>query len=171
MSQLLASADCLTLPQPTLALGDYMNKSLVGAGSGAGILAARASMRMGSRVVSRTATKRVVSGGFARLTGRLASTAAASSTGALCGPLVFICAPALAAATWVGTDLLINEVDESLNREQMKADMIAVLAEDQAAVRRQLKDAYARAAQQMFADIEVYQQRRFNINRDAFPPP
>ena len=171
MSQLLASADCLTLPQPTLALGDYMNKSLVGAGSGAGILAARASMRMGSRVVSRTATKRVVSGGFARLTGRLASTAAAGSTGALCGPLVFICAPALAAATWVGTDLLINEVDESLNREQMKADMMAVLAEDQAAVRAQLKDAYAGAAQQMFADIEAYQQRRFNINRDAFPPP
>lgn len=170
MSQLLASANCLSLPQPTLALSDYMNKSLVGAGSGAGVLAARASMRMGSRVVSRTATKRVISGGFARLTGRLASSAAAGSTGTLCGPLVFVCAPILAAATWVGTDLLINEVDESLNREQMRADMMAVLAEDKAAVRADLKDAYARAAQQMFADIEDYQQRRFNINRDAFPP-
>ncbi|MBC53407.1 MAG: hypothetical protein CMQ34_06165 [Gammaproteobacteria bacterium] len=171
MSRLLASANCLSLPQPTLALDDYMNKSLVGAGSGAGVLAARASMRMGSRVVSRTATRRVISGGFARLTGRLATSAAAGSTGALCGPLVFICAPALAAATWVGTDLLINEVDESLNRAQMRADMMAVLAEDEAAMRVALKDAYARAAQQMFADIETYQQRRFNINRDAFPPP
>jgi len=168
MSQLLASANCLSLPQPTLS--DYMNKSLVGAGSGAGVLAARASMRVGSRVVSRTATKRVISGGFARLTGRLAGSAAAGSTGTLCGPLVFVCAPVLAAATWVGTDLLINEVDESLNREQMRADMMAVLAEDRAAVRAELKDAYARAAQQMFADIETYQQRRFNINRDAFPP-
>lgn len=170
MSRLLASANCLSLPQPTLALGDYMNKSLVGAGSGAGVLAARASMRMGSRVVSRTATRRVVSGGFARLTGRLATSAAAGSSGAMCGPLVFICAPALAAITWVGTDLLINEVDESLNRAQMRADMMAVLAEDQAVVRSQLKDAFALAAQQLSADIETYQQRRFNINRDAFPP-
>lgn len=170
MTQLMATADCLTLPQPTLALGDYMDKSLVGAGSGAGIIAARASMRMGSRVVSRTATKRVISGGFARLTGRLATSAAAGSAGALCGPFVFICAPALAAATWVGTDLLINEVDESLNREQMRADMMAVLAEDEAAIKAALKEAYARAAQQMFADLENYQQRRFNINRDAFPP-
>jgi hypothetical protein len=60
-------------------------------------------------------------------------------------------------------------VDESLNREQMRADMMAVLAEDRAAVRADLKDAYARAARQVFADIEDYQQRRFNINRDAFP--
>lgn len=171
MAQLLATADCLTLPQPTLALGDYMNKSLVGAGSGAGIIAARASMRMGSRVVSRTATKRAISSGFARLTGRLATSAAAGGTGALCGPLVFICAPVLAAATWVGTDLLINEVDESLNREQMRADMMAVLAEDEAAIKASLKAAYAGAARQMFADLEAYQQRRFNINRDAFPPP
>lgn len=170
MAQLLATADCLTLPQPTLALGDYMNKSLVGAGSGAGIIAARASMRMGSRVVSRTATKRVISGGFARLSGRLASSAAAGGSGALCGPLVFVCAPVLAAATWVGTDLLINEVDESLNREQMRADMMAVLAEDEAAIKASLKTAYAGAARRMFADIETYQQRRFNINRDAFPP-
>lgn len=171
MAQLLATADCLTLPQPTLALGDYMDKSLVGAGSGAGIVAARASMRMGSRVVSRTATKRVISGGFARLTGRLATSAAAGGTGALCGPLVFICAPVLAAATWVGTDLLINEVDESLNREQMRADMMAVLADDEAAIKAALKDAYAGAAQQMFAELEAYQQRRFNINRDAFSSP
>jgi len=170
MTQLLATADCLALPAPTLALDDYMDKSLVGAGSGAGIIAARASMRMGSRVVSRTASKRVISGGFARLTGRLATSAAAGGTGALCGPLVFICAPVLAAATWVGTDLLINEVDESLNREQMRADMMAVLAEDEAAMKAALKDAYTGAAQQMFADIEAYQQRRFNINRDAFPP-
>lgn len=170
MAQLSATADCLTLPQPTLALGDYMNKSLVGAGSGAGIIAARASMRMGSRVVSRTATKRVISGGFARLSGRLASSAAAGGSGALCGPLVFVCAPVLAAATWVGTDLLINEVDESLNREQMRADMMAVLAEDEAAIKASLKMAYAGAARRMFADIETYQRRRFNINRDAFPP-
>ncbi|MEX2335066.1 MAG: hypothetical protein WD600_12465, partial [Pseudohongiella sp.] len=168
MAQLLSTADCLTLPQPTLALDEYMSKSLVGAGSGAGVLAARASMRMGSRVVSRTATKRVISSGFARLTGRLASSAAAGSAGTLCGPLVIICAPALAAATWVGTDLLINEVDESLNRAQMRTDMMAVLAEDKAALKTALKEAYTSAAQQTFADIEAYQQRRFNINRDAF---
>jgi len=170
MAQLLASADCLTLPPPTLALQEHLNKSLVGAGSGAGILAARASMRMGSRVVSRSATKRVISGGFARLTGRAATSAAAGGVGTLCGPLVILCAPMLAAATWVGTDLLINEVDESLNREQMRADMMAVLANDETAMKTALKDAYARAAQQVFADLEAMQQRRFNINRDAFPP-
>jgi len=172
MAQLLTTVDCLTVPQPqpqpTLALDEYMSKSLVGVGSGAGVLAARASMRLGSRVVSRTATKRVISSGFGRLTGRLASSAAAGSAGALCGPLVIICAPALAAATWVGTDLLINEVDESLNREQMRADMMAVVGEDKAAVKAALKQAYADAAKRMFVDLEAYQQRRFNINRDAF---
>ena len=169
MAQLLASADCITLPPPTLALEEHLSKSMVGAGSGAGILAARASMRMGSRVISRSATKRVISGGFARLSGRVASSAAAGGAGALCGPLVILCAPALAAATWIGTDLLINEVDESLNREQMRADMMAVLASDEAAMKTALKDAYASMARQVFADLEMIQQRRFNINRDAFP--
>lgn len=169
MGRLAERAQCLSLPSPNLSLGDYMDKSLVGAGSGAGVLAARASMRMGSRVVSRTATKRVISGSFARLTGRVASSAAAGSTGALCGPLVFVCAPALAAATWIGTDLLINEADEAMNREQMHADMLLVLEEDKEAVKSGLKRAYDTALAQAAADIQEYQDRRFNINRDAFP--
>lgn len=169
MGRLAERVQCFTLPSPTLSLGDYMDKSLVGAGSGAGVLAARASMRMGSRVVSRTATKRVVSGTFARLTGRVASSAAAGSTGALCGPLVFVCAPALAAATWIGTDLLINEADEAMNRDQMYADMLLVLEQDKEAVKAALKQAYDTALAQASADIQEYQDRRFNINRDAFP--
>jgi hypothetical protein len=167
LESLAGSASCLNLAPPGLSLNEYMSKSPVGAGSGAGILAARASMRVGSRVVSRTASRRVVSSAFARLTGRAATSAAAGSTGVLCGPLVWVCAPALAAGAWVATDLAINEIDQAMNREDMRQDMLAVLNEEREQLRQQLVDHYALALGQVADEIERYQDQRFNILRDG----
>jgi hypothetical protein len=167
LESLAGSASCLNLAPPGLSLNEYMSKSPVGAGSGAGILAARASMRVGSRVVSRTASRRVVSSAFARLTGRAATSAAAGSTGVLCGPLVWVCAPALAAGAWVATDLAINEIDQAMNREDMRQDMLAVLNEERVQLRQQLVDHYALALGQVADEIERYQDQRFNILRDG----
>jgi hypothetical protein len=167
LDSLAGSANCLDLSAPGLSLNDYMSKSPVGAGSGAGILAARASMRVGSRVVGRTASRRVVSSAFARLTGRAASSAAAGSTGVLCGPFVWICAPALAAGAWVMTDLAINEIDQAMNREDMRQDMLAVLADERQQLRQQLTDHYAATLTRVAGEIERYQDQRFNILRDG----
>lgn len=167
LESLAGSASCLNLAPPGLSLNEYMSKSPVGAGSGAGILAARASMRVGSRVVSRTASRRVVSSAFARLTGRAATSAAAGSTGVLCGPLFWVCAPALAAGAWVATDLAINEIDQAMNREDMRQDMLAVLNDEREQLRQQLVDHYALALTQVADEIERYQDQRFNILRDG----
>lgn len=167
LESLANSANCLGLSAPGLSLNEYMSKSPVGAGSGAGILAARASMRVGSRVVSRTASRRVVSGAFARLTGRAASSAAAGSTGVLCGPFVWVCAPALAAGAWVMTDLAINEIDQAINREDMRQDMLAVLEDERQQLRQQLMHHYEGTLTHVAGEIERYQDQRFNILRDG----
>jgi hypothetical protein len=167
LAALAESASCLDIPAPELSLQDYMSKSPVGAGSGAGILAARASMRVGSRVVSRTASRRVVSGVFARLSSRAATSAVAGTGGALCGPLVVVCAPALAVAAWLATDLAINEVDEALNRENMRQDMMAVLEEEKELRKAQIKENYALTLADLIIEVEQYQQQRFNILRDG----
>ena len=167
VEQLAGSVDCLELPASTLSLQEHMHKSPVGAGSGAGILVARASMRMGTRVVGKTASRRVVSGAFGRLSGRLVTSSAAGASGAFCGPLVLVCAPLLAAGAWIATDLAINEVDQAINREDMRQDMLAVLDEDRQRLESLLVQHYSSALMQLTADVEAYQQQRFSIIRDG----
>lgn len=167
LESLINEASCLELPAPTIALAEFANKSAVGAGSGAGVLAARTGMRVGSRAVGRSASSRVLSATFARLSTRLGASAAAGTAGTLCGPFVLVCAPALAAGTWLATDLAINEVDEAWNRERMREDLLSALAEERAQLKRNLMDQYTGMLTQVAADLEAYQLQRFNIQRDG----
>lgn len=167
LENLINEASCLELPAPQIALAEFANKSAVGAGSGAGLLVARASMRVGSRAVGRSASSRVLSATFARLSSRVGASAAAGTAGTVCGPFVVVCAPVLAAGTWLATDLVINEVDEAWNRERMRQDMLAVLEEEQSQWKQNLTDQYGMMLAQVAADLEAYQTQRFNIQRDG----
>lgn len=167
LEHLISEASCLELPAPQIALAEFANKSAVGAGSGAGVLAARAGMRVGSRAVGRSASSRVLSATFARFSSRLGASAMAGTTGTLCGPFVVVCAPVLAAGTWLATDLAINKVDDARNRERMRQDMLDVLAEEKSQWKRALTDQYGIMLAQVAADLEAYQMQRFNIQRDG----
>jgi len=167
LENLISEASCLELPASQIALTEFASKSAVGAGSGAGVLAARAGMRIGSRAVGRSSSSRVLSATFARFSSRLGASAAAGTAGTLCGPFVVVCAPLLAAGTWLATDLAINEVDEAWNRERMRQDMLDVLAAERSRWKRELTDHYGIMLAQVAADLEDYQMQRFNIQRDG----
>ncbi|MDQ2076879.1 hypothetical protein [Marinimicrobium sp. ABcell2] len=183
LNALVQRANCVTLATPDLPLTDYVNKSLVGTGfvvgPAAGVLAVRAGTRAalpaaratagtGSRVAARPASNRVISQMFARLTARAAAGAASGSAGAVCGPFMIACGSAFAAATWIGMDIAINEVDEAINRQQMREDMLTVLSEQKAALKAELKEQYSNAASLAFEAVEEYQSQTFNIRRDGF---
>lgn len=164
---LIEDASCVDLPAAQVPLSGLASKSAVGAGSGAGIIAARAGMRIGSRAVGRGATSRLVAATAARFTARLGTSSAAGAAGTWCGPLVLVCAPALAIGAWVATDLAINEVDDALNRERMREDMLAALAEEKAQWKQNLVGQYQAMMIQVVTDLRDYQQQRFNIPRDG----
>jgi hypothetical protein len=167
VESLFADASCLEIPQPAIALSDYMEKSLVGAGSGAGVLAARMSSSVGSRVVMRTAVRRMLAAVSARLMSRATAATTAGTAGAFCGPFAWICVPALAGLTWIGTDWVINEIDDAMNRDQMRAEMLAVIEVEKGALKAALRSSYEELAVTVFQDIESYQAQRFNVYRDG----
>lgn len=171
LDTLLAGARCVDDAGPTVGFEQYMRKSLVGAGAGAGIVAAGLSARLGSRVVSRAAVARALSATAARFSGRAVAAGEASSAGALCGPLAPACVPAIGVATWLAVDLLLNAADEALNREALRAELLAVLEADKAALRQALGARYAEAAAGVFGELEAYQAARFNVARMARPRP
>ena len=167
MDKLAADSSCLALPENTLSLTEHMEKSAVGAGAGAGVVAARAGMRVGSRVVSRTASKRIVSSAFGRLSGRLTAGGVAAMAGTVCGPFVVVCGAAFGLGSWLGVDLAINEVDERMHRDDLRRDMLAALEEEKQRLKTVLDAHYALALRLRIANIEQYQEQRFNIRRDG----
>lgn len=175
---LIRKADCAMPAIPDLPLTEYVNKSLVGSGllvgPAAGAIAVRAGTRAarltagtGSRVAARPTSRRIISGMFGRLTARAAAGTASGTAGAVCGPFVLACGSAFAVATWIGMDLAINEIDEAINRQQMRKDMLAVLNEQKISLKAQLKEQYRHAGALAFNAAEDYQNQTFNIRRDA----
>jgi hypothetical protein len=167
LAQLLEQTECIELPNRTVSLDDYMNKSLVGAGAGAGVLSARTANQLGAKMVGRSALKRVIAGVTTRAATRTASTIKGGLIGLACGPVAPVCIVAIAGAAWIGTDLLINAADEALNRDDMRADMLGVLSQEKDALNHDLVAAYLDASQAAFDEMEQYQAARFNIYRDG----
>jgi len=96
-----------------------------------GKVAAKKSFHTGAAVVSKTLAKKG------------ASTALSAGIGvSLCapaGPMAVLCGVAAGLATWLAVDKALIELDESLHREEMRADILEVLAEQQALLNTQLK--------------------------------
>lgn len=178
LTHLVESADCVRFEKPSLPLSAAVNKSLVGTGLAVGPVAAftggialrattRAAGGAGSRALTKPASKRVASQMFARLSTRATAGTASGSVGALCGPFIVACGSAFALVTWIGMDLTINQIDEALNRERMRDDLLAVLNEQKRELRAQLREGFHRRAGMAFEAMEQYQNQTFNVRRDA----
>ena len=96
-----------------------------------GKVAAKKSFHTGAAVVSKTLAKK---GASTALSAGLGVTLCAPA-----GPMAIICGVAAGLATWLAVDKALIELDESLNREEMRADILEVLAEQQALLNAQLK--------------------------------
>lgn len=163
----LSNSTCLQLELPAMATPDLVNKSAVGVGPVVGLvaarIAARSSARVGANVLTRNATKRAVSAGAAKVASKTVQSSGASGLGLTCGPLAPVCVPALFVATWIGTDLLINEIDESINRADMRAELLAALDAEKQRLRDEYQAVLNAGAAQLMADVSIYREQRFRI--------
>ena len=165
--QLIEQANCLELPRPAVALENYMHKSLVGAGAGAGIISARVVNRTGLKMVGQGAMKRVLTATAAKGATRGASAGKSSLFGLACGPFAPFCMAGFGLAAWFGTDYVINAVDEALHRDELRAEMLGALGAEKESFKHQLREVYLDASNELFQDVREYQAARFNIYRDG----
>jgi hypothetical protein len=169
LHSVLERSECLQPELPEFALDASMHKSLVGFGAVGGILATRLGARVGARVMGREAVRRMFAAIAARFGARAAAATQAGQAGALCGPWAPLCAVGIGAAAWVGTDVVLNEIDEALNREEMRAEMLAALEAQRAELETALRAQYLAAASDMFQSFADYQQQVFNPYRGVLP--
>lgn len=171
LEQMMASSPCLRPALSPLSMQELINKSAVGVGPVLGLLAGRLAVRsgaqVGAKVLTRNASKRVASASVAKVSGKMLQSAGTSSLGLSCGALAPVCAPALFVATWLGTDFLINEIDESINRSQMREDLLAALQEEKQRISEHYKQVYGSGVSQLIAELSVHHDQRFRILRDG----
>ena len=91
----------------------------------------------------------------AKLGTKSAAAATGAASGALCGPLVWICSPVAAAALWFGTDAAISTADEFYNRDEFKQDIIDSLKLQQDTLKSRLKKLYQKSAYNMSEEIQT----------------
>ncbi|MDO8861981.1 hypothetical protein Q6D67_09725 [Haliea sp. E1-2-M8] len=163
----LAGTHCLVPPGPDASFAGLAEKSWVGGGAVAGLVARRAAAGLGAMAVSRVGMRRVMAGVATRAGARAATAGQAGGTGALCGPMAWACIPALAGTVWLATDKALNEVDEALNRARMRDDLLEALDQYKTARKQELTSYYAQIAGQVFSDIEHRQGEVFNLYRDG----
>ena len=75
--------------------------------------------------------------------------------------MAIICGVAAGLATWLAVDKALIELDESLNREEMRADILEVLAEQQALLNAQLKQEHYLRVDRYAARLNDALQRTF----------
>jgi hypothetical protein len=111
--------------------------------------------------------QRIVAGVVARTGAKAATAGQASGSGALCGPMAWVCIPALVGTAWLATDLALNEVDEALNRTAMREELLSAIDEYKNARKQELVQHYGDIAARVFSDIEQRQGEVFNLYRDG----
>ena len=167
---LIGDARCRSALSSPIDLTTFMEKSLVGAGSGAAILAARIGTSTGARVVGRQAISKFLNVLGTKLALRAPYVLASTWVGKACGPAAIVCAPVFAVVTWVITDILINMGDEALNREELRSEILAALHADRVELEDRLNEAYMAMAASLFSNIQAHQEQVFNPLRDGGRP-
>jgi hypothetical protein len=119
----------------------------------AGKISAKASLKGGTALASKAlATKGSSS---------LLSAGAGTALCAPSGPAAILCGITAGTITWLTVDTILVEIDETLNREDMRAGILQVLADQQAILAEQLtQQHYARIAA-MAARLDASVQRSF----------
>jgi len=88
------------------------------------------------------ATAKLAVKGVAKATIKASSTGAAAAAGAVCGPLVWICAPVAATVVWFGTDSAIIAGDEYLHRDELKREILTTLDSEKIELKQTIQKHY-----------------------------
>jgi len=162
----LMDEDCLQFGLAVPTLPAQLARTTAGLGSIAG-LSSYAATRLGFRFAMRRGGQAVATRSASRFASRAATSGVSSSSGVLCGPMVVVCAPVLAAGAWLGTDWLINRADEAMHREELKQVIMEALSNDRVERAAGLMEAYSLAMEDIENDVQNWQQQRYRILRDG----
>jgi len=111
----------------------------------AGKLAAKKSFQAGAALTAKTVAKK---GSSSLLSAGLGTALCAPS-----GPVAILCGVTAGLVTWLSVDKALVELDEALNREEMRADLLEVLAEQRGELGAQLKQKHYAAVDAMAAQV------------------
>jgi len=97
----------------------------------------------------------------------LAAGTAATAVCAPTGPAALLCGIAAGVVTWITVDKAAIEIEAHLKRDDMRADLMAVLNEQRAAMRAELQAIHHGLADAYAAEIDARAQRVFVPARDG----
>jgi hypothetical protein len=121
----------------------------------AGKLAAKKSFQTGAALTTKTLAKK---GSSSLLSAGLGTALCAPS-----GPVAILCGVTAGLVTWLTVDKALIELDEALNREDMRVDLLEVLAGQRAELGEQLK-------QKHYAGVDAMAARVNNAVQSTFVP-
>jgi hypothetical protein len=110
--------------------------SVVGAAAAIKIVGA-----VSAKIIAKTATKLAAKSAI-KTSAKMAASGTAATAGLACGPLAFICAPVAGGVAWFGTDALIVSVDEYMNRDEFKQEILQMIDKEKKAIKDQLQTTY-----------------------------
>ena len=119
----------------------------------AGKLAAKKSLQTGAALTSKTLAKK---GSSSLLSAGLGTALCAPS-----GPVAIVCGVTAGLVTWLTVDKALVELDETLNRQDMRADILEVLAEQRAVLGEQLRQKHHARIDNMAARVNGALQKTF----------
>jgi hypothetical protein len=175
LQQELAGANCnigqLSLTSLSELDHDALRASVAASsGVGAGIVASKAlASKTTAAVVGKVAAKKSFQTGAALATKTLAkkgsSTLLSAGAGAaLCaptGPVAILCGVTAGLITWFTVDKVLVELDEVLNREEMRDDILTVLDEQKMQLGEQLKQKHYARIDLMASHVNAAVQKTF----------
>ena len=151
----------------------------VTSGVGAGIVASKVlAKKTAAVVVGKVAAKKSFATGAAVVTKTLAKkgASAAASAGlglAVCapaGPMAILCGVTAGLATWLAVDKALVELDEALNREEMRSDILEVLAAHQQTLGVELKQKHYTRLDRLAARLDETVEKTFIPYHDGMGP-
>ena len=175
LGQQLAGASCelgrLTVVPLTELDHDTLRASVAAtSGVGAGIVASKVlASKTTAAVVGKVAAKKTFQTGAALATKTLAkkgsSTLLSAGVGtAVCaptGPVAILCGVTAGLIAWFSVDKALVELDEVLNREDMRADILAVLDEQKVLLGEQLAEKHYARIELMAREVNAAVQKTF----------
>jgi hypothetical protein len=157
----------------------FRASAAVTSGVGAGIVASKVlAKKTAAAVVGKVAAKKSFHAGAAVVSKALAkkgtSTALSAGLGAtLCapaGPVAILCGVTAGLAAWLAVDKALVELDETLNRDEMRNDILEVLAEQQVVLGMQLRQKHYSGVDRHAARVNDALQRTFIPYNDGMGP-
>ena len=132
------------------------------AGAVVGKVAAKKSIQSGAALASKALAKKGTSAALSAVVG--------TTVCAPTGPMAILCGVTAGVVTWLTIDKVLIEIDEALNREEMRTDILKVLEEQKSELERQLKQKYHIRIDNMAAQANDAVQRSFIPYKEGMHP-